>query len=110
MKHQVQGGLLLNIVVLQGAAVLELLTRENQALLVRGNALLVLNLGLDSLDGVGALNLKSDGLAGECLHEDLHTSTQTKHQVQGGLLLNIVVLQGAAVLELLTRENQALLV
>ena len=38
---------LLDVVVGEGAAVLELLAGENQALLVRGNALLVLDLGLD---------------------------------------------------------------
>lgn len=41
-------------------------------LLVGGDTLLVLDLGLDILDGVGRLHLKSDGLACEGLHEDLH--------------------------------------
>ena len=41
-KHQVEGGLLLDVVVAQGAAVLQLLAREDQALLVWWNALLVL--------------------------------------------------------------------
>jgi len=43
----VEGGLLLDVVVGQSAAILELLSGEDQALLVRGNALLVLDLGLD---------------------------------------------------------------
>ena len=38
--------LLLDVVVGEGAAILELLAGEDQALLVRGNALLVLDLGL----------------------------------------------------------------
>jgi hypothetical protein len=37
----VEGGLLLDVVVTQGAAVLKLLASEDEALLVRGNALLV---------------------------------------------------------------------
>jgi hypothetical protein len=41
-------------------------------LLVRGNSLLVLDLALDIVDGVGGLNLKGDGLAGEGFDEDLH--------------------------------------
>merc|ERR1719263_1938137 len=53
--------------------------REDETLLIRGDALLVLDLGLDGLDGVGALNLESDGLSGECLHEDLHASAQAEH-------------------------------
>ena len=37
-QHQVQGRLLLDVVVGQGAAVLQLLAREDQTLLVRGDA------------------------------------------------------------------------
>jgi len=35
-------------------------------LLVWGDALLVLDLGLDVVNGVGRLHLKGDGLAGDC--------------------------------------------
>jgi hypothetical protein len=56
-QDQVQRRLLLNVVVRQRAAVLELLAREDQALLVRGNALLVLDLGLDIVDRVRRLDL-----------------------------------------------------
>ena len=60
-----EGGLLLAVVVRESAAVLELLASEDQALLVRGDALLVLDLGLDVVDGVGRLDLEGDGLAGD---------------------------------------------
>jgi hypothetical protein len=71
-EHQVEGGLLLDVVVGEGAAVLELLTGEDETLLVRGDALLVLDLGLDVVDGVRGLHLQRDGLARQGLHEDLH--------------------------------------
>jgi hypothetical protein len=61
-----KGGLLLDVVVREGATVLQLLASEDQALLVRGNSLLVLDLALDIVDGVGGLDLKGDGLAGDC--------------------------------------------
>ena len=67
-----KGGLLLDVVVGEGPAVLKLLASEDQPLLVRGDALLVLDLGLDVLDGVGGLDLKGDGLASQGLDEDLH--------------------------------------
>merc|ERR1711879_94146 len=54
-EHEVEGGLLLDVVVREGAAVLELLAGEDQTLLVWGNSLLVLDLGLDIVDGVGRL-------------------------------------------------------
>lgn len=71
-QHQVQSGLLLNVVVSQRASVLKLLAGEDQTLLIRGNALLVLHLLLDLSDRVRGLSLESDGLAGQGLHENLH--------------------------------------
>lgn len=71
-QHQVQGALLLDVVVAQGAAILELLASKDESLLVGGNALLVLDLGLDVVDGVGRLHLKGDRLPREGLDENLH--------------------------------------
>jgi len=79
----VEGGLLLDVVVRKSATVLELLSSEDQALLVGRNALLVLDLGLDVIDGVRWLDLESDSLASEGLHENLHTTAETKDQVKG---------------------------
>ena len=86
-----KGRLLLDVVVAQGAAILELLAGEDQALLVgrdaasidrqstfpsprrhRCSPLLVLDLGLDVVNGVRGLDLEGDGLAGEGLDKDLH--------------------------------------
>ena len=66
-KHQVQSGLLLDVVVGQSAAVLQLLAGEDQTLLIWGNSLLVLNLSLDVLDGIRGLDIKSDGLSCDSL-------------------------------------------
>ena len=68
-QHEVESGFLLNVVVGQSTAVLKLLASEDQALLVRRNALLVLDLRLDVVDGVGRLDLEGDGLAREGLNE-----------------------------------------
>jgi len=56
----VEGGLLLDVIVRKGPAVFELLASKDEALLVRGNALLVLDLALDIIDRVAGLDLKSD--------------------------------------------------
>ena len=69
-----QSRLLLDVVVGQGAAILELLAGEDEALLVGRNSLLVLDFSFHIIDGVGALNLKRDGLARQGLDEDLHGS------------------------------------
>jgi hypothetical protein len=95
-KHQVEGRLLLDVVVRKSAAVLKLLTSEDQTLLIRGDSLLVLcshrqllfdrrrgfarertDLRLDIVNGVGGLDLKGDGLAREGLNENLHLRRST---------------------------------
>ena len=79
-------------------------TSKDQTLLVGRDALLVLDLLLDILDRVRRLDVEGDRLAGQRLDEDLHASTAeaaAKHQVEGRLLLDVVVGKRAAVLELL---------
>lgn len=67
-------GLLLDVVVGDRAAVLELFASKVQTLLVRRYLLLVLDLSLDVAYGIGALDLESDGLALAAgnLDKDLH--------------------------------------
>ena len=72
--------------------------------------LLVLNFALDIVDGVRALHLQRDGLASQGLDKDLHAATQPQHQVESGLLLDVVVSQGAPILQLLAGKDQPLLV
>jgi len=106
----VQSRLLLDVVIGQCPAVLELLAGEDEALLVGRDALLVLDLGLYVVDCVGGLNIECDGLASEGLDEDLHASAEAEHEVQSRLLLDVVIGQCPAVLELLAGEDEALLV
>jgi hypothetical protein len=65
-EDQVEGGFLLDVVVGKGAAVLKLLTSEDEALLIWGNALLILDLGLDVVDSIRRLDLEGDGLSSDC--------------------------------------------
>jgi len=51
-QHQVESRLLLDVVVAQGPSILELLAGEDETLLIRGNALLILDLALDIVDGI----------------------------------------------------------
>jgi hypothetical protein len=56
------------------------------------------------LVGDAANWLKTGRLASEGLDKDLHTSTQAEHQVNGGLLLYVVVGKGTTILKLLASE------
>ena len=105
-----QSRFFLDVVIRQSATILQLLASENQTLLIRGNAFFVLNFGFHILDGIAGLYFQGDGLAGQSLDEDLHTSPQSEDQVKGRLLLDVVIGQSPAVLQLLTGEDQPLLV
>ena len=51
-ENQVEGRLLLDVVIREGSAILKLLSSEDESLLIWGDALLVLDLGLDVVDRV----------------------------------------------------------
>ena len=59
----------MDIVVREGTAVFELLAGEDEALLVRRYALLVLDLGLHIVNRVTRLHLEGDSLAREGLNK-----------------------------------------
>jgi len=75
----VESGFLLNVVVREGSSVLKLLSSEDESLLIWGNSFLVLNLGLDVLDGVRGFDFQSDRFSSERLNEDLHSSSESEH-------------------------------
>jgi len=56
-KNEVKGGFFLNIVIGERTTVFELLPSKNQSLLVWGDALLVLDLALDSIDRIRGFDL-----------------------------------------------------
>merc|ERR1719232_1972752 len=109
-KDKMEGRFLLNVIVREGSAILELLSSEDQSLLLWRDSFLVLDLGLDIGDRVIGLDVQGDGLAGQSFDEDLHgTTSKTKDKMQGRLLLNVIVREGSAVLELFSSEDQSLL-
>ena len=69
-----------------------------------------MSLHLDVVDCVGRLNLKGDRLSHEGLDENLHPFTETQDEMEGQLLLNVVVGKDVTVLELLSGKDKMLLV
>ncbi|KAG8483945.1 hypothetical protein CXB51_023551 [Gossypium anomalum] len=94
-QNKVKGGFLLDIIISQGPPIFQLFASEDQTLLVRWDAFLVLNLGLNVVDGVGTLDFEGDGLADE---------------VEGGFFLDVIIGKGPTVFELFASENETLLV
>ena len=89
----------LDVVVLESAAVLELLSSEDEALLFGRDALLVPDLGLHVLDGVAPLHIEADLLAAELLHEESNPSTCGVDVLVLGILPFTALLQFFGILE-----------
>ena len=70
----------------------------------------VQDLGFDVLDGVVGLDLDSDDPAAHRLGKHPHSSTKSEHQVKSALLLDVIVGETAAILELFSSENETLLI
>ena len=64
----------MDVVIGESAAILELLTCEDKTLLVWRDSFFVLDLSLDTFDGVSALYVESDSFSGESFYENLHFS------------------------------------
>ena len=75
-----EGRILLDVVFRQRPAVCEHLRGEDEALLVRGDAFLVLDLLLDVVDRVRRLDVQSDRLTGQRLDEDLKSHHHRRHR------------------------------
>merc|ERR1719317_89563 len=102
--------LFLDIIVRQSATIFQLFTGKDQPLLIWRNSLLVLDLGLDVLNGVGWLNLQGDSLACQGLDKDLHASPESENKMECALFLDIIVRQSATIFQLFTGEDQPLLI
>merc|ERR1711963_636809 len=105
-----ESAFLLDVVVGEGSPILKLLSGKDQSLLVWGNAFLVLDLGLDILNGVRWFNLKSNGLASQGLDKDLHTSSQSENKMESAFPLDVVIREGSSIFQLLASKDQSLLV
>ena len=88
-EDQVKGGFLLDVVVRESSAVLELLAGEDEVLLIGGDAFLVLDLSLDVLNGVRGLNVEGNSLTSESLNENLHIYLLFNNKIIPHSTLNI---------------------
>jgi hypothetical protein len=87
----VQGRLLLNVVVGEGTSVLKLLSSKDQTLLVRGDSLLVLDLGLDVVNSVGRLHLLSSIVNYEPLQQLRDRASASYRQLGDELTSRVIV-------------------
>jgi hypothetical protein len=106
----VKSGLFLDVVVTKSSSVFQLLSSEDESLLIGGNTFLVLDLSFHILNGVWWFNIESDGLSCEGFDEDLHSSSESEHQVESRLLLDVVVGESSSIFQLLSCKDESLLI
>jgi len=109
-EDQMESGLFLDIVVGKSSSILKLFTSKDESLLVRRDTFLVLDFGFDVLDGIRRLNIKSDSFTSQGLDEDLHSTSESKDKMESRLFLDVVVGESSTVLQLLSCEDESLLV
>jgi len=76
-KDQMKSAFFLDIVVREGSAVFQLLSSENESLLIRRDTLFVLNFSLDIINSVRGFDIESYSLTSQGLDEDLHSSSKS---------------------------------
>merc|ERR1712113_836869 len=105
-----KGRFFLNIVVGKCSSIFKLFSCEDQSLLLRWNSLFVLDLGLDIRDRVIGLDIKGNRLSGEGFDENLHgTTSESEHKMECRFFLNVVIRKCSSIFELLSSEDQSLL-
>jgi len=103
---------LLDIVICKSSTIFQLLTSENQTLLVRRNTFLVLDLLLDILNCVTRFNIQSNSFTSQSFDENLHSTTtsKSKNKMESRFLLDIIISKSSTIFQLLTSKDQTLLV
>merc|ERR1719445_2360997 len=103
---------LLDIIISKSSTIFQLLTSENQTLLVRRNTFLVLDLLLHIFNCVTRFNIQSNSFTSQSFDENLHSTTtsKSKDKMESRFLLDIVISKSSSIFQLLSSKNQTLLV
>ena len=102
---------LLNVIIAHSSSIFKTFSCKYKALLVSWNSFFISDLIFDSLNRIRWLYFYSDAPSTQGLNEDLHgTTTESEDEMKGWLFLDVVVAEGSAVFELLSSENEALLI
>ena len=114
-ENQDKSAILRDVIVGESAVILEMFSSVHETRLARGfevwwMCLNVQDLGFDVLDGFGGLDLDRGDPAAHRLRKHPHSSTKSEHQVKSALLLDVIVGETAAILELFSSENETLLI
>ena len=71
-ENKMDGGILVDVIILNSPAIFKLLTSKDESLLISRNTLLVMNLILQAFNAVLGAAVQSDGLASQSFNKELH--------------------------------------
>merc|ERR1712168_626108 len=109
-EDEMKGRFLLDVVVRKCTSIFKLFTGENETLLIWWNTFLILNFSLHVFDGIGGFNFKCNRFTGQGLDENLHTAPKSKDEMKCRFLLDVIIGECTAIFELLSGENETLLI
>ena len=109
-ENQMESGFFLDVVVRKCSSIFKLLSSKDKSLLIWWDSFLILDFSFYILNGVSWFDIKGDCLSSKSLDEDLHTSSKSENEMESWLFLNVVIGEGSAVLELLSGEDESLLI
>merc|ERR1712038_553689 len=99
-----------DVVVGKSSSIFQLLSSEDETLLIWWDSFLVLDFSLNIFDGIRCFNFERNGFSCQSFDKDLHSSSQTKDQVKSGFLLDVVVGKCSSIFQLLSSEDETLLI
>lgn len=79
-QDQMEGQLVLDVVVRPSTFIFQLLASKNETPLACWDAFRILSFGLDTLNDVGWVDLQCDGLTIQSVDENVHSTTETEDQ------------------------------
>merc|ERR1711922_117443 len=81
-KDKMKGRLLLDVIIGESSSIFQLLSCEDETLLVWWDTFLVLDLCLDIFNSIRRFNFKSDSFSGQCFDKNLHSSSETEYKMK----------------------------
>ncbi len=109
-KDEVKSAFFLNIVVTNCSVILKTFSCKNKSLLIFWDSFFCKDFLFDCSNVISVFNVQSNGFSCESSYEYLHSSPESKNEVNCAFLLNVVVSKSTLVFELLSCKNESLLI
>merc|ERR1712156_1314279 len=100
-----KGRLLLDVIIGECSSIFQLLSSEDETLLVWWDTLFVLYLSLDIFNSIRRFNFKGDGLSSQGFDKNLHSSSETEYKMKSWFLLDVIIGKSSAIFQLFASKD-----